>query len=517
MNKYKNQKIFEAPKEYAQYWHCNHGNRGENGYDVQYITTTPNNINNYRDVFTSDRDRIMYTTCFLRLSSKTQVFRAGSNDHLRTRLTHTLEVSQIARTIAKELGVNIDLVEAIALGHDVGHTPFGHAGERQLNEISQNPLDYLKTKNFACNNSPLTNCNGFKHNQQSVRVLVDYSHDISLTNFCLYGIRNHSSLLYKNKPNSNSMSFYDRYEKYCSYQNDESNLIPSWSLEAAVVYWADEIAQRHHDIEDAYRCNLISKDDIITHLKSLMKYFNDEKGRIPVSAYDNYCVREHFDEKFKQIERDKGDDDKFNKNLSSIVVDFYVSALIREMLYAMDELSKKYEINTHDDFVNKYLILPETEMWTLFKLKSSNPFLKVNETFESELKNVIMPSYDVQRQDGKGSFITRKLFNAYITNPQQLPDEYIRRIFNVEIPIHINGNNLNIVRDGLSGCISSDFVAWDTISCRNALNKILTADKNSVGIAAAYSIIYPLMFRVIFDYISGMTDLFAQEEYKHLY
>ncbi len=153
MNKYKEEKIFEAPTMYAQYWHCNHGNRWDSGYDVKYITTTPNLSNNYRGIFTSDRDRIMYTTCFLRLSSKTQIFRVGSNDHLRTRLTHTLEVSQIARTIAKELGINIDLVEAIALGHDVGHTPFGHAGERQLNEISQNQLDNLKVKNFVCNKS----------------------------------------------------------------------------------------------------------------------------------------------------------------------------------------------------------------------------------------------------------------------------------------------------------------------------------------------------------------------------
>lgn len=99
-----------------------------------------------------------------------------------------MEVSQIARTIARELGANVDLVEAIALGHDVGNIPFGHAGERQLDEISQNMLEYLKVKKLFYDKIPLENFNGFKHNQQSVRVLVDYSHDISLTNFCLYGI-----------------------------------------------------------------------------------------------------------------------------------------------------------------------------------------------------------------------------------------------------------------------------------------------------------------------------------------
>lgn len=514
MNKYKEEKIYEAPVEYSQYWHCDYANKGCNGYDVKYITTKPNPSNSYRGVFTSDRDRIMYTTCFLRLSSKTQIFRAGSNDHLRTRLTHTLEVSQIARTIAKELGLNIDLVEAISLGHDVGHTPFGHAGERQLNEISQNQLKNLKTK-FTCNESPLENCNGFKHNQQSVRVLVDYSHDISLTNFCLYGIRNHSSLLYKDNLNSKSMSFYNRYDKYCSYQNNcNSKLFPSWSLEAVVVYWADEIAQRHHDIEDAYRRNLIKKDNIFSILKNLMDYFKEKDLNMSTNPdFDNYCQRKHFDEKLNLIERHISDNNKFSKNLSSMVVDFYVSAIIKEMLYAMDKLSTKYGINSHDDFVNKYFELPENEMWTLFKLKGAEAFTSMNGLFENKLKNIIMPSYDVQRQDGKGSFITRKLFNAYITNPQQLPDEYIKRIFNIEIPMCLNVEQLNIVRACLGDSISDDFVTWDIVTCRNVLNKLL----NESLCSTAYGIIYPLLFRIIFDYISGMTDLFAQEEYRQLY
>lgn len=130
MNKYKEEKIFEAPLEYAQYWHCTCNYKEGQGYNVKYITTS-NPSKSYRGIFTSDRDRVMYTTCYLRLASKTQIFRVGNNDYLRTRLTHALEVSQITRTIARELGANVDLVEAIALGHDVGHTPFGHAGERQ--------------------------------------------------------------------------------------------------------------------------------------------------------------------------------------------------------------------------------------------------------------------------------------------------------------------------------------------------------------------------------------------------
>ncbi|EHR0219180.1 HD domain-containing protein [Clostridium perfringens] len=88
-----------------------------------------------RNEFERDRDRIMYSRAFRRLSGKTQVFLAGNDDHVRTRLTHTLEVAQIARTISKALGLNEYLTEAIALGHDIGHTPFGHIGERMLNSI----------------------------------------------------------------------------------------------------------------------------------------------------------------------------------------------------------------------------------------------------------------------------------------------------------------------------------------------------------------------------------------------
>lgn len=103
-----------------------------------------------RTVFQRDRDRIIHSKAFRRLKDKTQVFLAAQGDHYRTRLTHTLEVSQTARTIAKALELNEDLVEAIALGHDLGHTPFGHAGERVLNELSPN---------------------GFAHYKQSVRVV----------------------------------------------------------------------------------------------------------------------------------------------------------------------------------------------------------------------------------------------------------------------------------------------------------------------------------------------------------
>lgn len=511
MIKYKEKRVFEAVKHYAQYWHSEiKFDKKNRTYSVEYSKTTPND-HGYRSVFTADRDRIMYASCFLRLSSKTQIFRAGNNDHLRTRLTHTLEVSQIVRTIASELGLNQELAEAIALGHDVGHTPFGHAGERQLNEISQNQLRNIKKEVYTCNESPIAHCKGFKHNQQSVRVLVDFSHGISLTNFCLYGIRNHSSLLYRDNPRLESMAFYNRYDNYCSYKGDEmERLFPSWSFEAFAVYWADEIAQRHHDIEDAYRSKLISKQEILSLLGDLVSYFKEDDRQYRILEYDNYCRKERFEQKYNLLKSNIDNEELFSRGLSSFVVDFYTSALIKELLYRMNSISNEYEIFTHDDFTKKYLDLEELAMFDLFKLEDSSALRIADKKFQSKLQNIIMLSYDVQRQDGKGQFVTRKLVNAYITNPQQLPDNYLVRMFKSELPRTLSEELIKEIYQKIDNALPSNFIEWTAVDARKAIN-ILSQTPSG------YELIYPLIFRTIFDYISGMTDSFAQEEYSKLY
>ena len=163
-----------------------------------------------RTEFQRDKDRIIYSKAFRRLKHKTQVFISPEGDHYRTRLTHTLEVAQIARTVARALRLNEDLAEAISLGHDLGHTPFGHIGERILDEV------YPK---------------GFKHNEQSLRV-VDVLEDLNLTWETRDGIVNHSGV--------NMAS----------------------TLEGQIVKFADRIAYVNHDIDDAERAGLISESDL---------------------------------------------------------------------------------------------------------------------------------------------------------------------------------------------------------------------------------------------------------------
>lgn len=167
-----------------------------------------------RTDFQRDRDRILHSKSFRRLKYKTQVFISPEGDHYRTRLTHTLEVSQIARTIARGLRLNEDLTEAIALGHDLGHTPFGHLGEMVLSEVS---------------------VENFEHSEQSVRVvdvLEKNGNGLNLTFETLDGIKNHRS---SGSPHT---------------------------LEGRIVQLSDKIAYLHHDIDDAIRAEILTESQL---------------------------------------------------------------------------------------------------------------------------------------------------------------------------------------------------------------------------------------------------------------
>lgn len=189
-----------------------------------------------RTEFQRDRDRIVYCKAFRRLKNKTQVFFSPEGDHYITRLTHTLDVSQIARSIARTLSLNEDLAEAIALGHDLGHTPFGHSGERILDKLS--PA-------------------GFKHNEQSVRVVEVLEKDgagLNLTREVRDGILNH--------PQS------------CT---------PS-TLEGRCVSIADRIAYINHDLDDAVRAGILTADDVPKEITKILGNTSRERINTAISA-----------------------------------------------------------------------------------------------------------------------------------------------------------------------------------------------------------------------------------------
>lgn len=207
-----------------------------------------------RTEYMRDRDKIIHCKTFRRLKHKTQVFLSPEGDHYRTRLTHTLEVSQISRTLARALRLNEDLTEAIALGHDLGHTPFGHAGERALNEVKEN---------------------GFTHNEQSLRVVKRLENDgkgLNLTYEVRDGILKHTGKL--------------EAETLCG----------------KIVKYADRIAYINHDIDDAIRGGILKNEDIPKELSDVLGNRHSKRIDTLVNAIIEYSLDKSYVGMDKNIE-----------------------------------------------------------------------------------------------------------------------------------------------------------------------------------------------------------------------
>ena len=259
-----------------------------------------------RTCYERDRDRVIHCKSFRRLKHKTQVFIAPDSDHYRTRLTHTLEVSQIARTISKALKLNEDLTEAIALAHDMGHTPFGHTGEKVLNELT----------------------GGFEHNIQSLRVvdrLEKNGQGLNLTWEVRDGIKNHSF-----------------------------GLVPA-TLEGKVVNISDKLAYINHDIDDAERAGILTIDDFP---KDIINVLGNTKS----------------------------------ESINTMILD------IVENSYGKPDIIKS----------------PAVDSATL----QLRDFL-----FEKVYINSI-----AKKEEPKAQYIVRELFKYYNAHPEEMPDDYVKRI-----------------------------------------------------------------------------------------
>lgn len=261
-----------------------------------------------RTAYQRDRDRIIHCNAFLRLKQKTQVFLSPVGDHYRTRLTHTFEVSQIARTIARGLRLNEDLTEAISLGHDLGHTPFGHAGERALNEIFPG---------------------GFKHYKQSLRVV---------------------DVIEKNGKGLN-LTYEVRNGIVCHTTGTEAS-----TLEGRVVKLADKIAYINHDIEDAVRAGVMKETDIPEEiLKVLGRSKSDRINTLVISVIENSG---------RDITLDMDTEISFENLHSFMFANVYTNPVCKsEESKAMDMIKRLYEYFTEhpEDLPGEYAVIRDRD------------------------------------------------------------------------------------------------------------------------------------------------------------
>ena len=440
-----------------------------------------------RSKFERDRDRIMYSKSFRRLEGKTQVFVSGYDDHVRNRLTHTLEVSQIARTIAKALNLNEYLAEAIALGHDLGHTPFGHIGERTLNYIMSNcdRIGEIKVNDLN---------KGFKHNYQGVRVVRELENydrkrtGLNLTKYTMWGILNHSkleyapceehnkekcTLRYKNKGAccnnyKFSLSFYDEYKELLS--NKEL------TVEALIVGLADEIAQRHHDIEDALESGILEFKGLCKKIKEVYNIGDSE-----------------YKSKFEKVESISSKDYQRTK-LGSFMVDFLSTNAIKNI--------EKYFIKIGKDIKcsNQFERMKSDESFIKGFKKNIDFDTEVrlqDKEFQKYIYSKILNSHKAQSMDGKGNFIIREVLKAYVTNPQQLEDKTIQRLF-----YNLRKQDVDLIDDVPQSKFSDVGLLRQTLKKEHAKGNEI------------YDVV---LLRTICEHIGGMTDNYIMKLYANLY
>lgn len=340
-----------------------------------------------REAFQRDRDRIMHSRAFRRMMHKTQVFNANMGDHYRNRLTHTLEVSQIARSIGKALCLNDELIEAIALGHDIGHTPFGHVGERTLNSILSGEIKILSNEELSTNER-------FKHNFQSVRVVdclenrCDEYGGLNLTFAVKEGILKHT----KTKSKDGDIIYYKEMN-YDIYNLDT----PSCTLEGQVVAIADEIAQCSHDLEDGIRSGIISWKDIRDE-EIIQKVCKDTEIKI---LNDTMTPTYH---------------------MRNYIIKHMVGYLIHDVYYHSKRLIEEYEERTVSFRPNGQL---EEKI-----IDFSKETARIVEKWTIWMDNRITFSEMVSISDAKAEYLIKQLFKAFIKHPKQLPDYVLQRYMN---------------------------------------------------------------------------------------
>lgn len=466
-------------------------NLAQKDYDAIRVYNN-SEIGRGRTEFQRDRERVVNCKAFRRMVDKAQIFSLDKGDYYRTRMTHSLEVNQIAKAIAYALKLNLDLTEAIALGHDLGHTPFGHQGERTLDDIL---CGKIKVGIAADDELLRQRCfGGFKHNYQSAKILTELEEKyvefpgLNVSVQVIEGVLKHTRLKkdidindFLKKPYIDSILFSDNPEnEVCS------------TLEGQVVAIADEIAQRGHDVDDALTSGVISVNDFIDRLKI------------------NKC--------FKLLTKIENEIEKINSSdrllidKNALKIARIVSSIINYMIYETIEFSENNMKNKEKEIIT----MKNTEKIIGF----SEEMGEINSYLERVVQKKVICNYEVARADYNASQVVRTLFEKYYGNPRLLHSGTVHKIF-VETLSHnndfvsnsafnLNDGKIKTVNDEIKQLTQDEFdseVVMEYLKDKSKYN-----DNESVIIFEKRKI----LIRCIVDYIAGMTDGYAIEEFNKL-
>lgn len=432
-----------------------------------------------RTEFQRDRDRIVYSKAFRRLVGKAQIFTSVKGDHYRTRLTHTLELTQVSRDVARALNLNEDLAEAIALGHDLGHTPFGHEGERELNDI-------LHGKIKMSDKLPVMNYGGFKHNYQSLRIVTlleekypEYP-GLNLTYQTMEGIFKHTKYKTCTECSSNCNDICFDLKEFFFYPQEKllflENTYPT-TLEGQIVFWGDEIAQRGHDLDDGIASGIIDLNELLKEMSQdpqLIPLYNSLKD----SLDDRRFVTNHYIDLY----------DLKRAVVVTEVSKYFINDLIKTSKGKMDDYEKNNNIPEGRVIIRELIIQLSTDAQNAL------------EALERLITSKVVNSQEVNCFDGKSAYTVRKLFKAYYSNPRQLPDSALKRI---ELEIKSFSPNYVDIRTGAKDKVREEIEIWQGINSNNALFE----NKRK----------HLVFMRCVTDLIAGMTDSYANEQFRKLY
>lgn len=436
---------------------------------------------NIRGEFQRDYERIVHSKAFRRMVDKAQVYGSYKGDYYRTRMTHSQIVSQVSRAIAGGLKLNIFLTEAIALGHDIGHTPFGHQGERTLNDIlrGKGGFDIIQDRQLLYDNDKKE---GFKHNYQSVRlatVLEEHYAEmpgLDLSFQTLEGMLKHTKL---KKEEQTLRSYVDLpgFEENLHYEDEFSS-----TLEGQVVYIADEIAQRSHDLDDAMTSGAIKFEELEQYLKlnkmerlaKLLKKVQKEIDGVREGG------RRMLDENEIRKER-----------TVSAILAFFVNDVIKHSKDAMKQYDQNaFEADGH--------IVKDRLVYFSADGKMLNDYL------ETIISNRVINNPEVTLFDSNAVTVVSGLFRAYYNNPMLLARRTKRRLFLDILKQYANAVDFEY---GDIGIIRKELA----LMTRENLCEMEDEERRQEYITKRR-----ILVRTICDYISGMTDSYALAEYRKL-